>query len=101
MKKQIPLTKIEAPENVKVKVANLPSAAALSSSACLAIFKKTSSSVVRLNWMSDIPNSFSLSWSSSKNFYSGLEVPKKEKTKFFKTKQKKKNKNSVSKPKIN
>ena len=45
----------------------------ISSSACLEMFKKTSSSVVRLSWMFGIPNS-SLSWSSSKNFF--FRLPK-------------------------
>jgi hypothetical protein len=97
-KKKILLTETVAPD-VKFKVANRPSAAALSSSACLAIFKKTSSSVVRPSWMSDIPNSFSLSWSSSKNFCLGLTVPKKKLANVKKTKQKKKDIMS-SKPKI-
>jgi len=55
--------------DVKVKVTRVPSAAALSSSACFAIFKKTSSRVVRPSWMSDMPNSSFLSWSSEKKFW--------------------------------
>lgn len=56
----VTLTSTDSPD-VKVKVTRLPSAVALSSSACFAIFKKTSSRVVRPSWMSDMPNSCSLS----------------------------------------
>jgi hypothetical protein len=68
----ITLTSTDSPD-VKVKVTKLPSAVALSSSACFAIFKKTSSRVVRPSWMSDMPNSSSLSWSSEKKFWFGCK----------------------------
>ena len=67
----IVLTRIDAPD-VIVKVTSRPSAAALSNSACLAIFKKTSSRVVRPSCISAIPNSSSLSCSSLKKFCSRL-----------------------------
>lgn len=66
-RKLIVFTLTEAPY-VKVRVTNLPSAVAASSSACLAIFKKTSSRVASPSWMSTIPYSLSLSWSSVKKF---------------------------------
>uniref|UniRef100_A0A7C8YKW7 Uncharacterized protein n=1 Tax=Opuntia streptacantha TaxID=393608 RepID=A0A7C8YKW7_OPUST len=47
-----------------VRFTNLPSATALSSSACHAMFKKTSSRVVKPIWMSVMPNSLCLSSSS-------------------------------------
>lgn len=53
----------------RIRLAKVPSAAAVSNSACFAIFRKTSSSVVSPSWISAMPNSFSLSWSSVKKFW--------------------------------
>ena len=53
-------TSTEEPD-VKSRVTIVPSTAALSSSAFLAMFKKTSSRVARPSWISEIPNSSSLS----------------------------------------
>lgn len=52
--------------DVRSRVTIVPSTAALSSSAFLAMFKKTSSRVARPSWISEIPNSSSLSCSSAK-----------------------------------
>lgn len=59
------LTCIEVPD-VRLRVTSFSSVAAFSISSCLATFRKTSSRVARPSWMSVIPNSLCLSWTSPK-----------------------------------
>lgn len=68
-------TLTEAPDG-KVRVNNLPSAVAASSSACLAIFKKTSSRVASPSWMYAMPYSLSILKLRKKILYLG-RIPQK------------------------